>query len=604
MYDIDTEDRLRTYSDRAILKRLMTYAYPYWKWFVLTLIFMLASVLFALVEPFVLGSSIDLLTADTIDRARLTLLIGIFILSIAFDALFNYLQTIILQKTGQTIIYNIREEIFSHIENQDIAYFNSVPTGKLVTRVTNDTNTLNEMYTSVIVTVFRNLFFIVGIFSAMFILNARLALMVLTVIPFIVIFSFIFRTFSRKAYRIVRTNMSRLNGFLAEHLAGMKIVQIFNQEEEKFDQFNAQNTELKRSQLRELLVFAVYRPTMYLLYIIATIIIFYFGGSQVLAGTLTVGILFAFLNYLGRFFEPIQQLAEQFNILQSAFASAERIFAILDTHPTVLNDDDAIEIDRIEGEVEFRNVWFYYLKDEWVLKDVSFKVKANESVAFVGATGAGKTTILALLTRNYDIQKGQILIDGRDIKTIKIGSLRQHIGQMMQDVFMFSGSIRSNITLRDERFKQEELEAAVHYVNAHTFIDRLKDGYDERVRERGNNFSAGQRQLISFARTLIHQPRIMILDEATANIDTETEIIIQDSLKKMMSVGTMFIVAHRLSTIQHVDTIIVMQKGEIIEKGNHQTLLKRKGHYYHLYELQYKEEDTPDVKPNMMPETA
>lgn len=595
MYDIDTEDRLHSYSDRVILKRLLSYAKPYWKWFALTLFFMFVSVAFALLEPFILGRSIDVLRAPTIDRTLLMQLVIIFVVSIIFNAAFNYLQTIILQRTGQTIIYNIREEIFTHIETQDIAYFNGVPTGKLVTRVTNDTNTLNEMYTSVVVTVFRNLFMIVGIFGAMFLLNASLALMVLTVIPFIVIFSFVFRTFSRKAYRVVRTNMSRLNGFLAEHLSGMKIVQIFNQEDERMARFDKQNTELKRSQLRELLVFAIYRPTMYMLYIIAIIIIFYFGGRQVILGTLTVGILFAFQNYLARFFEPIQQLAEQFNILQSAFASAERIFAILDTHPTILNEPDAIELDDVKGEVEFRNVWFQYKPDEWVLKDVSFKVKAGESVAFVGATGAGKTTILALLTRNYDIQKGQILLDGIDIKTIKISSLRQQIGQMLQDVFMFSGTIRSNITLRDDRFTEEELEQAVNYVNADRFINRLANGYDEKVRERGNNFSAGQRQLISFARTLIHQPRIMILDEATANIDTETELIIQDSLKKMMSVGTMFIVAHRLSTIQHVDTIIVMQKGEIIEKGNHQTLLKRKGHYYHLYELQYKE-DNDDTK--------
>ena len=604
MYDIDTEDRLHSYSDRVILKRLLSYAKPYWKWFALTLLFMFISVAFALLEPLILGRSIDVIRADVINRTVLYQLVIIFVFSIILNAGFNYLQTIILQKTGQTIIYNIREEIFTHIETQDIAYFNGVPTGKLVTRVTNDTNTLNEMYTSVVVTVFRNLFMIVGIFGAMFLLNASLALMVLTVIPFIVIFSFIFRTFSRKAYRIVRTNMSRLNGFLAEHLSGMRIVQIFNQEDDRFNRFNEQNTELKRSQLRELLVFAIYRPTMYMLYIIAIIIIFYFGGRQVIMGTLTVGILFAFQSYLGRFFEPIQQLAEQFNILQSAFASAERIFAILDTKPTILDEPDGIELESVRGEVEFRNVWFYYKKDEWVLRDVSFKVKPNESVAFVGATGAGKTTILALLTRNYDIQKGQILLDGIDIKTIKIASLRQNIGQMLQDVFMFSGTIRSNITLRDERFTQEQLEEAVHYVNANRFIDKLPNGYDEKVRERGNNFSAGQRQLISFARTIIHQPRIMILDEATANIDTETELIIQDSLKKMMNVGTMFIVAHRLSTIQHVDTIIVMQKGQIIEQGNHQTLLKNKGHYYHLYELQYKDkESTQPTSPSKLAAT-
>ncbi len=590
MFDIDNDARLHQYKDLDILKRLMKYALPYWKWFLLTLFFMFISVGFALIEPFIIGSSIDVLAADVIDRTQLLIYLGIFLVSILLNALFNYLQTMILQKTGQSIIYNIREEIFTHIETQDIEYFNQVPTGKLVTRVTNDTNTLNEMYTSVVVTVFRNLFMIIGIFTAMFILNTQLALYVLIVIPFIVIFSFVFRRFSRKAYRMVRANMSKINGFLAEHLSGMKIVQIFNQETEKFNEFNARNEDLKRSQLRELLVFAIYRPTMYMLYIIATIIIFYFGGLQVISGIISIGVLIAFHNYLGRFFEPIQQLAEQFNILQSAFASSERIFAILETKPTVVNQKNAITLENVKGEIEFRNVWFKYKEDEWVLKDVSFKVKAKESVAFVGATGAGKTTILGLLTRNYDIHKGQILLDGIDIKDIHIGSLRKFIGQMLQDVFMFSGTIKSNITLRDESITDAAVKEACHYVNAHQFIERLPKQYDELVRERGNNFSAGQRQLISFARTLVHNPSIMILDEATANIDTETEMLIQESLKKMMNIGTMLIVAHRLSTIQHVDQIIVLQQGEIIEKGSHQALLKEKGHYYYLYKLQYKDQ--------------
>lgn len=329
---------------------------------------------------------------------------------------------------------------------------------------------------------------------------------------------------------------------------------------------------------------------MYLLFMIATMIIFYFGGMQVIAGAITVGTLIAFHNYLGRFFEPIQQLAEQFNILQSAFASSERIFAILDTKPTVLDQEDAIELEDIKGDIEFKNVWFKYTEDEWVLKNVSFKVNAGDSVAFVGATGAGKTTILGLLTRNFDIHEGEILLDGINIKKIKISSLRSFIGQMLQDVFMFSGTIKSNITLKDDRFTDDEVKEAAQYVNAHQFIEKLPDQYDHKVRERGNNFSAGQRQLISFARTLVHQPRIMILDEATANIDTETEELIQESLKKMMNIGTMLIVAHRLSTIQHVDQIIVLQQGEILEKGSHQELLKAKGHYYYLYKLQYQDQ--------------
>ncbi len=588
MYDIDTDKRLYNYSDKQILKRLMSYARPYVPAFILTFFLMFISVALALLEPYIIGLSIDSLTG-AFTAVSLPVLLGIFVASILLSAGFEYLQTMILQKTGQSIVYNMREEVFTHVERQDIEYFNKIPTGKLVTRIANDTNTLNEMYTSVIVNVFKNLFTIVGILGAMYLLNARLATLILGVTPFIVVFSFIFRRFSRKAYRTVRANMSRVNGFLAEHLSGMKVVQIFNKEKEKHHEFNEKNTELKNSEMRELLVFAIYRPTMYMLFMVSTIIIFYYGGLQVIAGTLTVGVLVSFYNYLRRFFEPIQQLAEQFNIVQSAFASSERIFAILDAHPEVIDEPDAIELDDVKGDIEFRNVWFQYKEDEWVLKDVSFKVKAKQSVAFVGATGAGKTTILGLLTRNYDIQKGQILLDGIDITRIKISSLRAFIGQMLQDVFMFSGTIRSNITLRDDSITPEEVREACKYVNAHKFIERLPNKYDERVRERGNNFSAGQRQLISFARTLVHKPSIMILDEATANIDTETEELIQDSLKKMMNIGTMLIVAHRLSTIQHVDQIIVLQQGEILEKGSHQELLKQKGHYYYLYKLQYED---------------
>lgn len=595
MYDIDQDKRLHTYTDRTILKRLLSYAKPYTKSFIVTFVFMILSVGFALIEPFILGSSIDIIIEQPIDFNLIYILMGIFFGSILLNALFNYLQNIILQKTGQSIIYNIREQMFSHVQSQDIDYFNQVPTGKLVTRVANDTNTLNEMYTSVVVNVFRNLILLFGILGAMFILNVRLTLIVLIVIPFIVFFSFLFRTFSRKAYRFVRTNTSTINAFLAEHLSGMKIIQIFNQETEKYDDFDAKNQVLRKAQLRQMLVFAVYRPTMYMLYIVALILIFYFGGRQVIEGTLSVGILFAFQNYARRFFQPIQELAEQFNVLQSAFASSERIFSILDTQPTVQDAKDATSLTQVRGEVEFKNVWFAYKKDEWILQDVSFKVDANQSVAFVGATGAGKTTILKLLTRDYDIQKGTIYLDGVDIRTLQRSSLRSFIGQMLQDVFMFTGTIGSNITLREPSFTEKEIAIAAKYVNAERFIEKLPGGYLEPVRERGNNFSAGQRQLISFARTLIHQPRIIILDEATANIDTETEIIIQESLKKLLTIGTSFIVAHRLSTIQHVDQIIVLSHGKILEKGSHQALLKEKGHYYKLYQLQFDQDPAVDV---------
>ncbi len=594
MYDIDTDQRQYTYSDKDIIKRLLSYAKPYVGAFVLTFTLMIFAVGFQLLEPFLIGRSVDVISEAPADFgeviSRLSIILTVFVLSVIAAAVLEYLQTMILQKAGQSIIYNMREVAFTHVERQDIEYFNKVPTGKLVTRVANDTNKLNEMYTDVLVNVFRNLFMVVGIASAMFILNARLAGMVMIIMPFIVLFSFIFRRFARIAYRRVRANPSWINGFLSEHLSGMKVVQIFNKEQDKHEEFDERNTALKRSELRQLLVFAIYRPTMYMLFMTATIIIFYFGGMQVIAGTLTVGTLVAFYNYLRRFFEPIQQLAEQFNVIQEAFASSERIFAILDEQPTVLDQPGAIELEDVKGEIEFRNVWFAYKEDEWVLKDVSFKVEAGESVALVGATGAGKTTILRLLTRDYDIQHGEILLDGINIRQIKIANLRSFIGQMMQDVFMFSGTILSNITLREDSLTEEDVRQAARYVNAHRFIEKEPNGYYEPVRERGNNFSAGQRQLISFARTLVHNPRIMILDEATANIDTETEEIIQESLKKMMNIGTMLIVAHRLSTIQHVDNIIVMQHGEIIEQGDHQELLRQRGHYYTLYKLQYEDQ--------------
>ncbi len=591
----DSDDkRLNTMKDSDIIKRLLRYAIPFREKFAIVFMFMLFTVAFGITEPYLLGLSMDVIIYDfdfPLLLTYLSLLIGIILVG----NVFNYIQTIMLNKIGQGVIYNIREEIFTHLEYHDIAYINGRPTGSLVTRVTNDTNTLNEMYTSVIISVFKNVAMIIGILVAMFLINAQLTLYVLIVIPFIIVFSFLFRILSRRAYRQVRANLSKVNAFLAEHLSGMKIIQIFNKENIKFKQFDERNRKLKKSYYRQITIFGIYRPTMYLLFMVATIIVFYFGSESVLIGAIRIGVLISFYQYIGRFFEPIQQLAEQFNILQSAFASSERIFGIMDAKPKVKDRDEAIEITDMEGEIEFRNVWFAYIEEEWILKDVSFKVKPKESVAFVGATGAGKTTILGLITRNYDIQKGQILIDGIDITNITKSSLRKYIGQMLQDVFMFSGTIRSNIKLRNDEISDEKMIQACDYVNANHFVNKLDNRFDEEVRERGNNFSSGQRQLLSFARTIVHDPKVMILDEATSNIDTETEQLIQDSLYKMMSIGTMLIVAHRLSTIQHVDKIIVLSKGEIIESGNHQELLKEKGHYYNLYRLQYQDQSKNDT---------
>jgi ABC-type multidrug transport system fused ATPase/permease subunit len=443
------------------------------------------------------------------------------------------------------------------------------------------------LYTDVIISLIRDVLTIIGVFIIMFIKSPMLALYIFALTPFIFIASYIFRKFSRKAYRRVRANVSIINAFLSEHLSGMKLIQIFNRENKKYQEFVDKNKKLNNSHIERVLAFSLYRPTMYLLYIVAIVIVLWVGSYQVIDGIITYGVLFAFTQYINRFFQPIQNLAEQFDTLQSAFTSGERIFDILDEEPIIKDSPDAIELDNFKGKIEFKNVWFAYNEGEWVLRDVSFVVKPKETMALVGATGSGKTTIISLIVRNYDIQQGEILIDDINIKDIKLDSLRRNVGQMLQDVFLFSGTIESNIRLRNDEITDAEILEACKYVNADQFIQKLPEKYDEPVRERGNNFSSGQKQLLSFARTLVHRPSLMILDEATANIDTETEKLIQESLKKMMNIGTTIVVAHRLSTIQHANNIIVMRKGKIIEMGNHQQLLKQKGHYFQLYQLQY-----------------
>jgi ATP-binding cassette subfamily B protein len=452
------------------------------------------------------------------------------------------------------------------------------------------------MFSNLLVNLIKNCFIIVGVLVAMLCINYALTLMVLCFVPFIVLFTFIFRKFSRKAYRSVKDGTTDINTFLSENLSGMKITQVFNREDSKAREFEEKNQRLGSAKRKQIFVFGVFRPTVYMLYISSVMALFYLSATSKINNTELLGqlidsaTLVTFYMYISKFFNPIQNLAEQFNWMQSAFASAEKIFTILDMQPQIVDDPDAIELESIEGNIEFKNVWFAYNEGEWVLRDVSFKVNAKETVAFVGSTGSGKTTILGLICRNYDIQKGEILIDGINIKKIKISSLRRHFGQMLQDVFLFSGTIRSNIVLRDESITDEEVIKTCDYVNASHFINKLSAGLDEEVRERGNNFSAGQRQLLSFARTIVHKPAVMILDEATANIDTETEQLIQDSLEKMMNIGTMLIVAHRLSTIQHADRIIVLSHGQIIEQGSHDELLKQRGRYYDLYMLQFKKD--------------
>ncbi len=584
----------RAMKDGEIVRRLLIYAKPYWKSFLLVGVCMLFSIAYDVLSPLIVGYLEGLVKAQ-FELRSLFFTVGLYAGILIVSLIGTYIQAIVLQRTGQRILSALREDLFSHIESLSHAQLNSMPVGKLVTRVTNDTNAISMMFTDILAALVKNCFVIFAVLAAMLCLNYELTLMVLCFVPFLVLFTVIFRKFSRMSYRKVKDGTTNINTFLSENLSGMKITQIFNCEEKKAREFSAHNKKLAKAKRQEMFVFGVFRPMVYLLHISSVLCLFFLGAkghldnASFLGQTLTAEIIVTFYMYISKFFNPIQTIAEQFNRLQSAFASAEKIFTVFDWKPDVTDAEDAIGLDAIKGEIEFKDVWFAYEPDEWVLKGVSFRVGAGETAAFVGSTGSGKTTILSLLCRNYTIQKGQILIDGIDIYRIKISSLRKHFGQMLQDVFLFSGTVRGNIVLREE-FSEEEIKRACDYVNATHFIRKLEHGLDERVRERGNNFSAGQRQLLSFARTIIHKPSVMILDEATANIDTETELLIQDSLEKMKNVGTMLIVAHRLSTVRNADKIIVLSHGEIKEQGTHAELLEKKGRYYALYTLQMHRE--------------
>lgn len=582
----------RNMKDGEIIRRLLVYAKPHAGSFAAVSVVMLVSIAYDIVSPLIVGE-IEEMIKNKFELPHLFFMVGLYVSVMLVALLCTYIQSIVLQKTGQKIISALRYDLFEHIEQLSHAQLNDIPTGKLVTRVTNDTGAVSRMFTNIIVNLAKNILVILGIIIAMLSVNYELTLMVMCFVPYIILFTVIFRKFSRRAYRRVKDGTTDINTFLSENLSGMKIIRIFNRQARKGEEFDRRNEELGRAKMAEIFVFGIFRPVVYMLYISSVLALLYLCGrgyikdTVFLGQTITSGTLVTFYMYVSNFFNPIQSLAEQFNWLQSAFASAEKIFTIFDIQPGVVDDEGAVEIGDVQGSIEFEHVWFAYEGENWVIKDLSFKVEAGQTVALVGATGSGKTTILSLLCRNYDVQKGRILIDGVDIRHYTISSLRRQFGQMLQDVFLFSGTIRSNILLREEGVSDAEVEEACRYVNADSFINKLEHGLDDEVRERGNNFSAGQRQLISFARTILRRPKIMILDEATANIDTETEQLIQDSLEKMMNIGTMIMVAHRLSTIQHSDKIIVMASGRILEEGTHDELLARRGRYHDLYMLQY-----------------
>lgn len=570
-----------------MIKRLFTYVKPEIISIITALLLIIINVGLDIVLPLVIAEFTENLTKPA-ENISFTIILGTAFAYLGMgiiNQLILYFQSMILQKAGQRIIVRLRMEVFEHIENMSINQFNIMPVGSLVTRVVNYTNSLSDLFTNTLVNLLRNILTILGVLGIMFYLSVSLTLVLCIFVVVIFIVSMIFSTVVHKIFKRERQYLSDLNTYLNENLSGMKIIQIFNQEIKKDKEFQEKNNRLVKAKYQVTIAFGIYRPFISLLYIFAIATIFAFGYKF----QLNIPEIIAFYYYLSKFFNPVQNISDQLNHVTRAITASERLFNLLDVEPEVHDKEDAIEIDNFKGKIEFKNVCFAYEEDNWILKDVSFIIEPKQTVAFVGATGAGKTTILGLIVRNFEIQKGQILIDDIDIADIKIKSLRKAVGQMLQDVFLFSGSIRSNITLHDDSsFTDEQINEVCDYVNASSFINKLPNGLDEQVIEKGQNLSVGQRQLLSFARTVLHKPQILILDEATANIDTETEVLIQESLQKIKNIGTMLIVAHRLSTIQHSDKIIVLNKGEIIESGTHQQLLKMRGHYYKLYKLQFE----------------
>ena len=572
-------------NKKSSTMRLIAYMKPYAHGVIFALLLVLGLTSFDLYRPMLVGDAIDTFGANgDYDVIIATAIKYAVVLALSF--VFNIAQTWILQKTGQNIILQIRKDLYRHIQSLGSRYFDITPVGKLVTRVTNDVEALNEMYSGILVQLFRNIVKIVGLAGVMLVLDVRLVAISFVLMPLVIGLTVLCQKIARNIYRLYRTRLTDINTFLSEHLSGMKIIQIFGRQERKFEEFHDKNTKLYKAFYREMLMYAVFRPLIYILSILSLMIVLWFGSRNVFDEIISVGTLYIFSNYIRSFFDPIQELAEQFSTLQSSIASAEKIFTVMDEDEFIPEVENPKQPDKIIGKIEFDHVWFAYDGKNYVLKDVSFVINPGEKVAFVGATGAGKSSILNLIGRYYDIQKGHIYIDGIDIRQLSKKKLRSAIGQMQQDVFIFEGDVAYNIRLNDNDITDEQVKEAAEYVNASHFIEKLPQGYHEPVTERGATFSAGERQLLSFARTLAHNPSILVMDEATANIDTETEILIQEALEKLMDGRTTIMVAHRLSTIQHADCIMVMHKGRICERGTHRELLEQDGIYRKLYELQ------------------
>ena len=591
MVSLDRSQDKLTLKTTYIVRRIFSYVSKHKKIFVFAMFLAVLNALFSTLGVFINMTLVELLqNSTTIDANKVYFYASIYGVCLLLQASCNFYGGYLIQKLGNDIIFEMRNDVYEHIFSLSLAQIQALPTGKWVTRSTNDINSVMTFFANVLMVIFTNSLYIVFYTVAIFVMDYRLALVILAFMIIIFLTSFYFSKESKKKNRLYRKSISNLNSFLSENISGMETIQIFNQEQKKYEEFCYYSKEMRDADYASLKVFSIFRPIIYFLYVMTVLTSFIIGFFMIRDGKIDIILLYGFYQFIGYLFNPIQTIANQFNYIQQGLTGAERVFLVTDMVPSIVDSENPIELTSLKGKVEFKHVYFAYKGEEWILKDVSFVINPGQTVAFVGETGAGKSTIINLIVRNYDIQKGEILIDDIPIQNISIHSLRKLIGQMLQDVSMFSGDIKYNISLDDEKSDIENVKKSAEFVGADGFISHLKDGYDTVVSENGSNFSQGERQLISFARVIYAEPQMIILDEATSNIDTESEVIIQNSLEKIKTIGTMIMVAHRLSTIRHADTIYVIDKGQIAEFGSHQELLSKRGVYYNLYKVQSLDE--------------